>query len=61
MLVLCYYLLDKYKTRLKLYFSNIFLVINSISMSNNTGKLPLIKDFQNPYLAFNLKQMDKLN
>ena len=30
-------------------------------MSNNTGKLTLKKGFQNPYLAFYLKQMDNLN
>ena len=38
------------ETHLKLYFSNIFLVIitTSNSLSNNTGNLPLKKGFQNP-------------
>ena len=51
------------ETHLKLYFSNIFLVIitNTILLSNNTGNLPFRKGFQNPHLAFYLKQMDKLN
>ena len=51
------------ETHLKLYFSNIFLVIitTSILLSNNTGNLPLRNGFQNPHLAFYLKQMDKLN
>ena len=45
------------ETQLKLYFSIIFLVIitTSILLSNNTGNLPLRKDFQNPHLAFYLK------
>ena len=48
------------ETHLKLYFSNICLVIitTSILMSNNTGKLPLRKGFQNLHLAFYPKQMD---
>ena len=51
------------ETHLKLYFSNIFLVIikTSILMSKNTKKLPLRKGFQNPHLAFYLKQIDKPN
>jgi hypothetical protein len=51
------------ETHLKLYLSNIFLVIitTSILMSNNTGNLSLRKGFQNPHLAFYLKQIDKLN
>ena len=42
------------ETHLKLYFSNIFLVIitTSILMSNNTGNLPLRKGFQNSHLNF---------
>ena len=50
-------------THLKLYFSNIFLVniTTSILMSNNAGNLPKRKCFQNPHLAFSLKQMDKIN
>ena len=50
-------------TNLKLYFSNSFLafIITSILMSNNTGNLRLGKSFQNPHLAFYLKQMDKPN
>ena len=36
----------------QLCFSNIFLVIitTSILLSNNTGKLPVRKGFQNPHL-----------
>ena len=51
------------ETHLKLYFSNIFLVIitTSILMSNNAGNLPLRKGFKIPDLAFYLKQMDKLD
>ena len=51
------------ETHLKMYFSNICLVIitNSILLSNNTGNLPLRKGFQNPHLAFYLKRMDMLN
>ena len=51
------------ETHLKLYFSNIFLVVitTSILLSNNTGNLPLRKGFQNPHIAFYLKQMNKPN
>ena len=51
------------ETHLKLYFSNIFIVIikNCILRSNNTGNLTLRKGFQNPHLAFYLKQMNKPN
>ena len=46
------------ETNLKLYSSNIFLVIitTSILLSKNTGNLPLRKGFQNPHLTFYLKQ-----
>ena len=49
--------------QLKLNLSDISLVIikNSILGSNNTGNLSLIEVFQNPHLAFYLKQMDKPN
>ena len=51
------------ETHLKLYFSNIFLVIikNIILRSNNAGNVHLEKGFQNPQLAFYLEQMDKSN
>ena len=51
------------ETQLKLYFSNIILVIitTSFLMSNNTGNLPLRKGFLNPHLAFYPKQMDTVN
>ena len=52
------------ETHLKLYLSNIFLVIikkNRSLRSKTTGNLPLRKGFQNPHLAFYLKQMDKPN
>ena len=51
------------ETHLKLNFSNIFLFIitSSILLFNNTRHLPLRKGFQNPHLAFYLKQMGKLN
>ena len=51
------------ETHIKLIFSNSFLVIikSSILRSNNTGNLPLRKGFQNPHIAFYLKQMDKPN
>ena len=51
------------KTQIKLYISNKFLVtITSIVlMSDNTGNIPIIKGFQNPYLAFYRQQIYKLN
>ena len=51
------------ETPLRLYSSNNFLVIikTNILLSNNTGNLPLRNGFQNPHLAFYLKQMDKPN
>ena len=51
------------ETHLKLHFFNIFLVniTTSILMLNSNKDLPLRKSFQNPQIAFYLKQMDKLN
>ena len=51
------------ETQIKLYISDNFLVTITtiVLMSDNTGNIPITKGFQNPHLAFYLKQMDKLN